>query len=213
MTSEAPGSPTQTQNGHDEPRLPKGCADPLDTAYDVALLDLDGVVYLGGTAVPGAAQALRKAHAAGMRLAYVTNNAFRTPAAIAALLTSFGAPATTQDVVTSAQAAARLLAERLPAGAPVLVVGGSGLRMAVRERGLRPVSTAMDRPQAVVQGYCARPQLLPTGRRRPRGRRGRAVRLVQRRSHAAGSAGAPARERLAHPGDRDRDWRTAPGGG
>jgi HAD superfamily hydrolase (TIGR01450 family) len=131
----------------------RGCADPLDTAYDVALLDLDGVVYLGGTAIPGAAQALRQAEAAGMRLAYVTNNAFRTPAAIAALLTSFGAPATAQDVVTSAQAAARLLAERLPAGAPVLVIGGSGLRLALRERGLRPVSTAADRPQAVVQGY------------------------------------------------------------
>jgi HAD superfamily hydrolase (TIGR01450 family) len=153
MTSEAPASQTPDRSGHDEPRLPKGCADPLDTAYDVALLDLDGVVYLGGTAIPGAAQALRKAQAAGMRLAYVTNNAFRTPAAIAALLTSFGTPATAQDVVTSAQAAARLLAERLPAGAPVLVVGGSGLRMAVRERGLRPVSTATDRPQAVVQGY------------------------------------------------------------
>jgi len=153
MTSEAPTSQTSARSGHDEPRLPKGSADPLDTAYDVALLDLDGVVYLGGTAIPGAAQALRKAHAAGMRLAYVTNNAFRTPAAIAALLTSFGAPATAQDVITSAQAAARLLAERLPAGAPVLVIGGSGLRMAVRERGLRPVSTALDRPQAVVQGY------------------------------------------------------------
>ena len=88
-----------------------------------------------------------------MRLAYVTNNAFRTPAAIAALLTSFGVPATQEDVVTSAQAAARLLADRLPPGAPVLVIGGSGLRMALRERGLRPVSTAIDKPQAVVQGY------------------------------------------------------------
>jgi len=131
----------------------RGSADPLDTAYDVALLDLDGVVYLGGTAIPGAAQALRKAESAGMRLAYVTNNAFRTPAAVAALLTSFGAPATAADVVTSGQAAARLLAERLPAGAPVLVIGGTGLRMAVRERGLRPVSTAAARPQAVLQGY------------------------------------------------------------
>jgi glycerol-1-phosphatase len=56
-------------------------------------------------------------------------------------------------VVTSAQAAARLLAERLPADAAVLVIGGSGLRMALRERGLRPVSTAADKPQAVVQGY------------------------------------------------------------
>jgi glycerol-1-phosphatase len=132
---------------------PRGSQEPLDTIYDVALLDLDGVVYLGGAAIPGAAEALRKAGAAGMGLAYVTNNAFRTPAAIAELLTSFGIPAAPEDVVTSAQAAARLLAEHLPVGAPVLVVGGSGLRMALRERGLRPVSTAIDKPQAVVQGY------------------------------------------------------------
>ena len=136
-----------------EGQRPRGSREPLCTAYDVALLDLDGVVYLGGTAIPGAAEALRKASAAGLRLAYVTNNAFRTPAAIAALLTSFGAPASPEDVVTSALAAARLLAERLPAGAPVLVIGGSGLRMAVRERGLRPVSTAAEQPRAVVQGY------------------------------------------------------------
>jgi glycerol 3-phosphatase-2 len=131
----------------------RGSAEPLDSAYDVALLDLDGTVYLAGSAIPGAAEALRKAAAAGMRLAYVTNNASRTPAAIAALLVGFGVSATAQDVVTSAQAAARMLAERLPAGAPVLVVGGSGLRMALRERGLRPVSTAVEHPQAVVQGY------------------------------------------------------------
>jgi glycerol-1-phosphatase len=134
-------------------QAPHGSAEPLDTAYDVALLDLDGTVYLAGAAIAGAAEALRKAAAAGMRLAYVTNNASRTPAAIAALLVGFGVSATPQDVVTSAQAAARMLADRLPAGAPVLVVGGSGLRMALRERGLRPVSTAAERPQAVVQGY------------------------------------------------------------
>ncbi len=134
-------------------RLPRGSAEALDAIYDVALLDLDGVVYLGGSPIPGAAEALRKAAAAGLRLAYVTNNASRTPAAIAELLTSFGVSATPQDVVTSAQAAARMLAERLPAGAPVLVIGGSGLRMALREQGLRPVTTAADRPQAVVQGY------------------------------------------------------------
>jgi glycerol-1-phosphatase len=132
---------------------PRGSAEPLDSAYDVALLDLDGTVYLAGAAIGGAAEALRKAAAAGMRLAYVTNNASRTPAAIAALLTGFGVAASPQDVVTSAQAAARMLADRLPAGAPVLVVGGNGLRVALRERGLRPVSTAADRPQAVVQGY------------------------------------------------------------
>jgi HAD superfamily hydrolase (TIGR01450 family) len=129
---------------------------PLTAAYDVAMLDLDGTVYLGGTAIPGAAEALNKALEAGMRLAYVTNNASRTPGAIAAQLTALGLPAASGpagSVITSAQAAATLLAERLPRGAAVLVVGGTGLRWAVRERGLRPVTTAFDKPAAVVQGY------------------------------------------------------------
>jgi glycerol 3-phosphatase-2 len=133
--------------------LSRGCPDPLAKVYDVALLDLDGVVYLGGAAVPGAPDALAKASDAGMRLAFVTNNSSRTPSAVAAQLASYGVAASAGDVVTSAQAAARLLATRLPAGAAVLVVGGTGLRIALRERGLRPVTVAADRPAAVVQGY------------------------------------------------------------
>jgi glycerol-1-phosphatase len=132
---------------------PRASEEPLSRHYDVALLDLDGVVYIGGKAVPGAREALHKAAAEGMRLAYVTNNASRTPAAVAQILTGMGMPAEPADVVTSAQAAARLLAERLPAGAPVLVIGGMGLRVALRERGLRPVSTASARPAAVVEGF------------------------------------------------------------
>ena len=124
----------------------------LIEGYDALLLDLDGVVYLGRQAVPGAAPALRRAKEAGVRLAYVTNNASRTPAAIAEHLASLGAPATPSDVVTSAQAAATLIAERIEPGAPVLVVGGMGLRQAVRARGFRPVTAAADRPAAVVQG-------------------------------------------------------------
>ena len=126
---------------------------PLHEKYDVALLDLDGVVYLGGTAIPGAPAALQRARADGMHLAYVTNNASRTPAAVAELLRSMDVPASAADVVTSPQAASRLLADKLPPGAPVLVIGSLALRMAVRERGLRPVSSASDRPLAVVQGY------------------------------------------------------------
>ncbi|WP_405085733.1 HAD-IIA family hydrolase [Microbispora sp. NBC_01389] len=125
----------------------------LVDAYDTLLLDLDGVVYLGRHAVPGAPEALRRARDLGVRLAYVTNNASRTPGAIAQHLSHLGAPATAADVVTSAQAAARLVAEHVPAGAAVLVVGGMGLRMALREHGLRPVTTALDEPAAVVQGF------------------------------------------------------------
>jgi glycerol 3-phosphatase-2 len=123
--------------------------------YDTLLLDLDGVVYLGRNAVPGAPEALRQAAECGVRLAYVTNNASRTPGAIAQHLSALGAPATPDDVVTSAQAAARLVAERVEPGAAVLVVGGMGLRSALRAHGLRPVSTAMDAPVAVVQGIAS----------------------------------------------------------
>ena len=126
---------------------------PLATAYDVALTDLDGVVYLGASAIPGAPAALAAAVAAGLRIVYVTNNASRTPSAIAAQLAALGAPVRPADVVTSAQAGARLLAERLPPGAEVLVVGGTGLRLAVRERGFRPVSVAGGQTAAVIQGY------------------------------------------------------------
>jgi glycerol 3-phosphatase-2 len=131
----------------------KSCDRPLCEAYDVALLDLDGVVYIGHRAVPGAADALAKARAAGQRLAFVTNNASRTPSAVASVLRDVGVPAAAEDVVTSAQAAARLLAERLPSGAKVLVVGGIGLREALYAQGLRPVSVASEGPAAVVQGY------------------------------------------------------------
>ncbi|GAA2863163.1 HAD hydrolase-like protein [Streptosporangium fragile] len=120
--------------------------------YDTLLLDLDGVVYLGRNAVPKAPEALRRAAERGVRLAYVTNNASRTPGAIAQHLSALGAPATPDDVVTSAQAAARLVAERVGPGARVLVVGGMGVRTALRAHGLRPVSTALDAPVAVVQG-------------------------------------------------------------
>ena len=132
---------------------PRGCPRPLGEVYDVALLDLDGVVYLGGVGIPGAPQALTQARGHGMRLAFVTNNASRSPSAIAQQLISLGIAASPADVVTSAQAAARLIAERLPSGSAVLVAGGIGLRLALRERGMRPVSTAAERPAAVVQGY------------------------------------------------------------
>lgn len=132
---------------------PSGSSTALSAAYDTALLDLDGVVYAGGLAIDHAVEALGTARDGGMHLAYVTNNALRTPAAVARHLTELGVPAEPADVITSAQAVARLVADQLPAGARVLVIGGEGLRVALRERGLQPVESADDDPAAVVQGY------------------------------------------------------------
>ncbi|MFJ2094259.1 HAD-IIA family hydrolase [Streptomyces sp. NPDC087901] len=132
---------------------PSGSSTALSEAYDTALLDLDGVVYAGGQAINHAVDALGAARDGGMHLAYVTNNALRTPAAVAQHLTEIGVPAEPADVITSAQAVARLVADQLPAGARVLVIGGEGLRVALRERGLEPVESADDDPVAVAQGY------------------------------------------------------------
>lgn len=132
---------------------PEGSGSALCEAYDTALLDLDGVVYVGGEAVPHAPESLAAARDAGMRLAYVTNNAARTPETVAGHLTRIGVPAESGDVITSAQAVARLIAAQVPTGARVLAIGGAGLRAALEERGLRPVESADEEPAAVVQGY------------------------------------------------------------
>jgi glycerol 3-phosphatase-2 len=128
---------------------------PLWDTYDVAMLDLDGVVYVGSEAVPGAPAHLDAAREAGMQLAYVTNNASRTPDAVAQHLRDLGVDAADGDVVTSAQAAARLLSEQLPGGSPVFVIGGRGLEVALTELGLRPVQDRHERPVAVVSGFSA----------------------------------------------------------
>ena len=121
--------------------------------YDSVLFDLDGVLYIGANAVPGAPEAVAAVRAAGLRVAFVTNNASRTPDTVAEHLTTLGIGAAPGDVVTSAQAAATLVAELVPRGAAVLVVGGEGLDVAVAERGLRAVRRAADGPAAVVQGF------------------------------------------------------------
>lgn len=133
--------------------LREGSTQPLVERYDSALFDLDGVLYIGTSAVPGAPDAVAAARAAGMKAAFVTNNASRTPDTVAEHLVRLGITATPDDVVTSAQAAATLVAELVPPGSAVLVVGGEGLDVAIAERGLRPVRRASDRPAAVVQGF------------------------------------------------------------
>jgi HAD superfamily hydrolase (TIGR01450 family) len=133
--------------------LAAGCATPPSSLFDVALLDLDGVVYVGPDAVPGVPAALATARADGMALGFVTNNAARTPDEVAEHLTELGIPAGPTDVITSSQAAATVVAELAGTGARVLPVGGPGVAAALRAAGLTVVERAEDQPVAVVQGY------------------------------------------------------------
>ena len=126
-------------------------AAPLHEAYDAALLDLDGVLYLGPEPVPHAAEAVATARAGGQRVAFVTNNSSRRAAAVAQHLSELGIPADPADVVTSSQAVVGLLQRELPPGARVLVVGSDGLADELTEGGFTPVREA-DGAAAVVQG-------------------------------------------------------------
>lgn len=127
--------------------------EPLLGRFDAVFADLDGVVYAGPHAIPGAPEALQGLEGAGVKLAYITNNASRSSAAVAEHLRDLGAPATAENVFGSAQAGAELLAGLVPAGSRVLVTGSATLRDQVRAQGLEPVDSAEENPAAVIQGF------------------------------------------------------------
>jgi glycerol 3-phosphatase-2 len=126
---------------------------PLISSYDVAMLDLDGVVYRGKLAVPHAVETIGEVRARNVRLAFLTNNASRTAAEVAEQICGFGLDVGEADVVTAGEAIARIVAESVPRGSAVLVVGGLGLTVPLEGWGLSCVSSADDDPVAVVQGF------------------------------------------------------------
>jgi glycerol-1-phosphatase len=118
--------------------------------HDCLLLDLDGTVFRGHEPTSGAMETLAVVRS---RILFVTNNASRGPAEVAQHLCAMGFNAKPDDVVTSAQSAARLLREQLQPGAAVLIVGTDSLAAEVQQLGLKPVRQWSDGPVAVVQGH------------------------------------------------------------
>ncbi|MGV8884985.1 MAG: HAD-IIA family hydrolase [Microbacteriaceae bacterium] len=124
---------------------------PLQGA-DLILADLDGVVYKGADAIPHAIESLNRA-AARVRVGYLTNNASRTAASVAQHLTDLGLTVDPDDVVTSPQAAMRVLKTLVEPGATILVIGGEGLTDELEKSGYAVTRSALDNPAAVVQGF------------------------------------------------------------
>ncbi len=94
------------------------------------LCDLDGVVWLAHQPIPGSVDAIARLREAGHRVLFVTNNSSARVEVQEATLAAIGIPAV-GDVLTSAQAAARLVQP----GERVLVCGGEGVVQAVEARG------------------------------------------------------------------------------
>ena len=125
---------------------------PIVDTHDLVMFDLDGVVYVGTDVIEGVAEKVDRIRASGRHVAFVTNNAARTPDQVAEKLGGMGVHAEPADVVTSAQAAARVLADAHGTGARILMLGGDGLRAALVEAGLEPVEDP-DGAVAVASGY------------------------------------------------------------
>ena len=121
--------------------------------HDVAFFDLDGVIYLGPIAVPGAVEGIAGVSAAGARVMFVTNNAARSAKAVAEHLRELGFEAGPTDLITSAQVAVEVLAKQLPAGTLLLIAGTKNLAALAESAGFRTTSSADDGPDAVLQGY------------------------------------------------------------
>lgn len=121
--------------------------------HDGLLLDLDGTVMHGTVPIEHAAEGVQAARDAGLQIVFATNNASRTPQQAAAHLATVGITAAPEELVTSPQVASRLLADQLPDGAQVLVVGGPSLAAEIEAAGLRPVHEDGPDVAAVVQGW------------------------------------------------------------
>jgi HAD superfamily hydrolase (TIGR01450 family) len=126
----------------------------LAQKYDTALLDLDGVVYLGDQSIPGVIGALNDARDQyGMTLTCVTNNAARSAESVAEKLQAMGLAVAAIDVVTSAQAGAAELAKLLPQGSTVFILGSKDLAREVELVGLVPTQDPDQKVDAVIQGF------------------------------------------------------------
>ena len=111
----------------------------LAQAFQRFVLDLDGVVWTGDQPVPGAPETIRSLREAGKRLAFVTNNSSETPESYAKKLAEVGAEGEESEIVTSADAVARLMAAKIPAlrGRMAYLIGGPGLIERVTDAGVR----------------------------------------------------------------------------
>ena len=119
--------------------------------YDAILLDLDGVLYLGDRAIPGAAEAVARMRLLGKRVAFVTNNSSRTPEEVAGKLSALGVPADPTEVETSALATADLLSARGTRTA--FVVGDRGIREALELVGIQVLDGDPQGVDVVVVGF------------------------------------------------------------
>ena len=124
---------------------------PLAASYDVLLLDLDGCVWVGDEATPGAAEAVGAARDSGRAIGFITNDARHAPEDFVRKLWSLGFKASIEEVVTVGGALQHVLNER-HRGRTAYVIGSAAVHRHVADAGVRVVNgtTFASRADVVV---------------------------------------------------------------
>jgi 4-nitrophenyl phosphatase len=117
----------------------------------VVCFDLDGVIWRGDDPIPAAAAGVATIRDAGLEVGFLSNNSSMVLGDVVAKLARAGVPAQPAEVITSAVAAATLLASELAAGSRVLACAGPGVVEALTALGF--VAVREPPAAAVVVGF------------------------------------------------------------
>jgi glycerol 3-phosphatase-2 len=129
--------------------LPTGGQAP-DRHFDGLIVDLDGVVWVGATAVPGSVAAIARLRACGVRLLFMTNDPRGSRADYAARLIELGVPVDESEIVTSGSALASFVREREGVGTTAFVIGSPALKGELSQAGLELLAGEAGREAEIV---------------------------------------------------------------
>ena len=107
------------------------------------VFDLDGTVYLGEQALPGAVETIGRIRELGKRVLFVTNKPLQPRTAYADKLTRLGMPTPPDDVITSGYVMGYHLSQRQP-DLRLYVIGEAALVDELRGHGLQVVDELTD---------------------------------------------------------------------
>lgn len=107
------------------------------TSIRAAVLDMDGVIWRGAETLPGTPEFFVFLQQHKIPFALATNNSTKTVGTYVELLTRLGIPASPENVITSAVAAAEYIGSHYSTDVPVYIIGGDGIRRAMAERGFK----------------------------------------------------------------------------
>jgi HAD superfamily hydrolase (TIGR01450 family) len=133
-----------------EANLAPGATEAGISDYDGLLIDLDGVVWRGGVAIDGAADAIAALRKRGTDIVFLTNDPSSSRQQQARRLAAIGIPARADDVVTSANATARFLAGIGYSGRRAYVIGADALKQELSDEHLELVSADEARTAELV---------------------------------------------------------------